>query len=142
GRSHVLNSGNCIASDQFEACFKQQFFLEWIADLHRRAVLPRLLSQFAGGKRCAGETVTTRFSADVKNGISRAFRGAAGELIVPQYAEAKNVYQRIAIETLIEINLAADCGDADAVAVMRDTRDDTREEPPVGGNVRWLLSDV
>ena len=137
-----MNSGNCIASDQFEACFEQQFFLERIADLHRRTIFARLLGQFAGGKRRAGKTVATCFSADVENGISRAFRGAAREFFVAQHAEAKNVYQRIAIETLIEINLATDGGNADAVAVMRDTRYDTGEEPPVGGDVRCLMFDV
>ena len=35
-----------------------------------------------------------------------------------QYTEAKNIYQRIAFEALIEINLAADSRDTDAVSVM------------------------
>ena len=55
-----------------------------------------------------------------------------------QHAEAKNVNQRIALETFVKINLAADGGNADAVAVMRDTRDDTGKEPPVACDVRSL----
>src|SRR6476620_1168437 len=111
-------------------------------DLLRGTIFARLLGQFAGGDRRASKTIAARFSADVENGISSALCGAAREFFVAQHAEAKNVYQRIAIETLIEINLATDGGNADAVAVMRNTRDDTGEEPPVGGNVRGLMFDV
>ena len=88
--------------------------------MYRRTILPRLVGQFTGRKRRAGETVTTGFSADIENGISRAFRGAARQFFVAQHAEAKNVYQRIAIETLIEINLATNCRNAHAISVMRD----------------------
>ena len=50
---------------------------------------------------------------------------------MPQHAEAKNVYQRIALEAFIEINLAADGRDADTISVMCDTGDDAGKEPPV-----------
>ena len=52
-----------------------------------------------------------------------------------QDAEAKNVHQRIALKAFIEINLATDGRDADAVSVMRDAGDDAGEEPPVGGDL-------
>ena len=52
-----------------------------------------------------------------------------------QHAEAKNIYQRISLETFIEINLAANCWNADAVSVMRDAGHDAGEEPPVGGDL-------
>ena len=53
-----------------------------------------------------------------------------------QNAETKNIYQRIALETLIEIDFAADRRDADAIAVMRDAGDDAGEQPPIGGQFR------
>ncbi len=59
-------------SEQFQTCFEQQFFFEWIADLHRGTIFARLLGQFARGKRCPGQTIATRFSADIENGISHA----------------------------------------------------------------------
>ena len=127
-RAHVLNSGDCVASEQFETCFEQQFFLERIAHLHGRPIFARFLGQLARGKRRACQTIATGFGADVENGIARAFRRAARELLVAQHAEAKNVYQRIALETFVEINLAADGRNADAIAVMRDAGDDAGEK--------------
>ncbi len=58
-------------------------------------------------------------------------RRAPRELFVPQNAKAKNVYQRIALETFIEINFAADGRDADAVAVMRDAGNDSGKKAAV-----------
>src|SRR5262249_39145492 len=127
GRAHVLNSGNCVASDQFEACFKQQFLFEWITDLHSGTIFSRLFGQFAGSKRRTCETVAACFGADVEYGITRALRGAARELFVAQDSEAKNVDQRVTFEAFIEMNFAANGGNAYAIAVMRDTRDDTCE---------------
>src|SRR5207248_8723754 len=37
-----------------------------------------------------------------------------------QYAEAKNIYERITFEAFVKINLAADRRDSDAIAVMSD----------------------
>ena len=60
-----------------------------------------------------------------------AARRAARDLLVPQHAEAKNIHQRIALETFVEINFAADRRDADAVSVVRDAGDDAGEKPAV-----------
>ena len=55
-------------------------------------------------------------------------RRAARDLFVPQHAEAKDVDERIAFVAFVEINLAADGRNADAIAVMRDARDDAGEQ--------------
>src|SRR5262249_50539192 len=133
---HVLNSRNCVASDEFEACFEQQFFLKWIPDLHRWTVFARLLGQFARGKRCASKSVATCFSADVENRIPCALCSAARELFVTQHAETKNISQRIAFEPLIETNLAANGGNADAIAVMRDAANHACEQPAIRRHFR------
>ena len=95
-----------------------------------------MFGQLARRKSRAGKTVTTRFGADVKNRIASALCGAAGELLVTQHAEAKNIYQGISLETFIETNFAADCWNADAISVMRDAGDDAGKEAAVGGYVR------
>ena len=50
---------------------------------------------------------------------------------MPQHAEAKNIYERIAFEAFIKINLAANRWDTDAVAVMSDTAYDPGKQAPV-----------
>ncbi len=48
-----------------------------------------------------------------------------------QHAEAEGVHERIAFVGFVEINLARDGGDAEAIAVMRDAADDARKQPLV-----------
>ena len=55
GRAHVLNAGDGIGREQFEAGFEQQFFFEWIADLDCRAIFARFFGQLARGERRAGK---------------------------------------------------------------------------------------
>ena len=137
-----MNSGDSIASEQFQTRFEQQFFLERVAYLHGRAIFTRLLCQFT---RCEGrtrKTIATRLGADVKNRIAAAFCCAARDLFVAQYAEAKHVYQGIAFEAFVEINFAPDGRYADTVAIVRDPGDDAGEEPLVSGDVWCLTVDV
>ena len=114
--------------EQFETRLEQKLLFKRIANLHRGPIFFRLLSQLARCKRRACQTVASRFSADVKNRIADSAGRAARELIVPQHAETKNIYQRIALEAFVEINLAADRRHADAVSVMRDAGDDAGEK--------------
>src|SRR5207249_7636944 len=100
-----------------------------------------LLGQLARCKSCARETVTTGFGADVENGIASAFCGAARELFVTQYAEAKNIYQGISLETFIEINFAADRWNAHAISVMRDAGDDASEKTTIHRDVLAVAGD-
>ena len=139
-RAHVLDAGDRIGREQFEARFEQQLFLERIADLHRRPVFARFLGQIARGKRRARQAVAPRLRADVKDRIADALRRAARELLVPQNAEAKDVHQRIAFEAFVEINLAADGRDADAIAVMRDAGDHAGEKPAIRLHVRGSIA--
>src|SRR5207237_8191232 len=111
-------------------------FLDRIDHPHAGTSPALLFGPLARRKSRAGKTLTTRFGADVKNRIARALCGAAGELLVTQHAEAKNIYQGISLEAFIEINFAADCWNADAISVMCDAGDDAGKEAAVGGYVR------
>src|SRR5207245_9256779 len=91
--------------------------LEWITDLHGGPIFARLLRQFARRESRTCKTITAGFGADIKHRIACAFRSAARELFVAQHAEAKNVYQWIALEAFIEINIAANCRNPHAVPV-------------------------
>ena len=133
-RAHVLNAGHGVARQKFQTRLEQQFFLERIADLDRRTIFARLFGQFARSKRGAGQTVAPGFGADIKNGIADAAGRAARELFVSKHAETKNIYERIAFETFVEINFAADGRNPDAIAVMRNAGDDAGEKPAIGGD--------
>ena len=65
--------------------------------------------------------------------------GAAGDLLMPEHSEAEGVDQRIALVALVEINLARDRGNAEAVSVVRDAADDAGEEPPHLGQRAYPL---
>ena len=124
GRAHVLNPGDGVGREQFQARFEQQLFLERIAHLHRRPFFARFLGQILRGEGRAGQTIAPRLGADIENRIADAVGRAARDLFVPQNAKAKHIHQRIAFEAFVEINLAPDGRDAKAIAVMRDASDD------------------
>ena len=142
GRAHILNAGHGIGREQFETRFEEQLLFEWIAHLDGGPVFARFFGQFPRGKRGPGQSVPTRLRADIKNRIAHPAGRAARELLMPQYAEAKNVDQRIALETFVEINFAADGRDADAVSVMRDPGNHAGEEPPVGRDLPFHFPDL
>src|SRR5205823_12820428 len=110
-------------------------------DLHCRAIFFRLLGQFPRRERRAGQTIATSFGADIENGISDAACSAARELIVSQHAQTKNIYQRIALKAFVEINFAADGGNARAISVMRDSGNDASEEAAIGCDIWTVASD-
>ena len=120
-RAHVLDARDRAGGQQFEAGFANEFFHERIADLHRAALLlGGFLGQILRRKRRARQAVAARGRADVKNRIADALGRAARDLFVPQHAEAEGVHQRIAFVGFVEINLARDGRNAEAIAVMRD----------------------
>src|SRR5205807_10427751 len=104
-----------------------------MAYLDGRAVLARFFGQFARGEGRASQTIATGLRAHIENGVAHAACCAACKLVVSQHAETENIYQRIALETFVEINFAADCGNANAIAIVRDAGDNAGEEPPIGG---------
>ena len=121
---------------QLKARFEQKFLLKRIADLHCRTIFARLLGQFTRSKRRPGQAIAPRLRADIKNWITNAACGAARQLFMTQHAKTKNIYERIALETLIEIDFTANRRDPDAISVMRDPGDDAGEQPPIGGQFR------
>src|SRR5439155_3020439 len=121
---------------QLEAPFEQKFLFERIADLHSRTIFARLLGQFARSERRPGQAISSRLRADIKNWITNAGCSATRQLLVTQHAKTKNIYEGIALETLIKINFAANGGDSDTISVVRDPGDNAGEQSPIGGQFR------
>ena len=129
-RAHVLHAGDAAGGEQFEARLADEFLHEGVAHLHRAALLlGGFLSQVLRGKRRARETIATGRGANVEDRVADAVRCAARDLVVAQDAEAEGVDERIAFVALIEIDLARDGRDAEAVSVVRNAADHAGEEP-------------
>ena len=109
---------------QLEARFEQKFLFERIADLHSRTIFARLLGQFARSERRPCQAITPGLRADIKNWITNAGCGAARQLLVTQHTKTKNIYEGIALETLIKIDFPTNRWDPDAISLVRDPGDD------------------
>src|SRR5207247_7927690 len=83
----------------------------------------------------ARHTIAPCLRADVKRRVTDSASSATSQLFVSQNAEAKDVHQRIPFKAFVEINFAADRRDADAIAIVRNARDNTGKEPPVSGDL-------
>ena len=94
-------------------------------------MLGGFLGQILRRKRRARESVATCRRADVKHGIAHALGRAARDLFVAQHAETERVHERIALIRLVEIHLARDGRDAEAIPVMRDAADHSGEQAAV-----------
>src|SRR5204863_9180253 len=111
-------------------------------DLHRAALLlGRFLGQVLRSERCSGQAVATRGRTDVKYRVADAFGGATRDLFVTQDSQAECVHQWVPFVALVEIDLARDRRDAEAIAVMGDAADDAGEEAAVIVNLRFAICD-
>src|SRR5205823_14646351 len=115
--------------------FQQALLLERIAYLHRRPVFARFLRHLARGKRRSRHPIAPCFGPDIKYRVTNSARRAASQLFVPQNSQTKNVNQWISLEAFVEINLAADGRNADAIAVVRNARNHTQEKATIGCNL-------
>ena len=72
-----------------------------------------------------------------------ATAGDAGwkKSVVTQHAETKHVHQRIALVAVVEVNLARNGRDAEAIPVMRDASHDAGEEPAGIGDLWFAICD-
>ena len=97
GGAHVLDARHGAGGQQLQAGFAHQLFHERIAHLHRAALLVgRFLGQILRGERRPGQAVAPGGRAHVKDRVADALGGAAGDLFVPEDAQAKDINQRVA----------------------------------------------
>ena len=79
--------------------------------------------------------VASRLRADVENGIAYSSGLAEKDLIVSHQSEREGVDERVQRVRVVEDDLAADRGDAEGVAVVRDACDDSGEQRAVAPSV-------
>ena len=73
-------------------------------------------------------TVAAGVGADEHQGVTRPFGGGVHKLIGPGDADTHRVDERVGCVGVLKDDLAADGGDAQAVAVTADAGDDTLEQ--------------
>src|SRR5205823_3695577 len=80
--------------------------------------------------RGAVDAIAAGLRAYVVDGVAGARRDALHDLGRVRDAETEDIHERVARVRGVERDLAADCRDADAVAIARDAGDDSLEQPP------------
>ena len=135
-RPHVLNSDDRVGRHQLQARFDQQLFGERIADLHRRALLVAVLVEVGARHGRAVDPVAAGLGSDIDDRIADAGRGRIEDLVGAGDADRHRIDQDVAVIGGVEIDLAADRGHADAIAVAADPCDHARHQMPRLGMVR------
>ena len=131
GGAHILNADDGAGVHGFEAGFEEELLHERVANLDVGALFLRLFGEDGGGHGCAVDAVAAGFRADVDDRVADAGGPAKEDFIVAEDAESEDVDQRIAVVAFLEDALAADGGDSEAVAVMRDATDYAREDAAI-----------
>ena len=126
--AHVLDAHEAVGLEELEAGFQQELLEKGIADLDGGALRRALLVELGGGHRRPVDAVAAGARADVDDGIADAARRAAKDAVRLQDAEREGVHEAVAVVAVVERDLAAHGGNADAVAVARDARHDALEE--------------
>ena len=128
GGAHVLQPDDRTGPQDLEAGLHQQLLHERVADLHRRPLVGGLLVELRRGHRRAVDAVASGLGPDVVHRVALAVRGALDDLVAAGEAEAEDVHQRVARVGGVEVDFAADRGNADAVAIAADAGDHAGED--------------
>ena len=124
GGAHILNAEDGAGLHGFEAGFEEELFEEGVAHLDVGALLLGALGELFRRHRGAVDAVAASLGADVEDGVADAGGGRVKDLVVADEAEGEGVEQRVAGVAGLEAGLAAEVGDAEAVAVAGDAVDD------------------
>ena len=135
-RAHILDGDDGVLLHQLEAGFEQQLLGEGIAHLHRRALLGRSLVELCRGHGGAVNAVAPGLRADIDHGQAHALRRRLEDALGIDEPHGHGVDQDVVVVARVEIGLAADGGDAHAIAVVADARHDAGNEVP-GLGVVW-----
>ena len=133
GRAQVLDRDHGVGVRQIHARLKEAFLEKRIAHLHRRPALRAALVELERGERRAVDAVATSVGTDQNKAVARTLGASAHELVRAHQADAHRVHQRVVRVALLEVDLAADSWNSNAVAVTADTGDHSFEAAAGGG---------
>ena len=119
-----MPSTSC-ASIHLQAGLDEQLLGERVTDLHRRAVGRAVLLEGGAGQDAdAADAVATGLGAEQHDDVADPARGRQLDATDRHHTEAERVDERVALVRRVEHDLTADVGQAQAVAVAPDARDD------------------
>ena len=131
GRSHVLDAEDRLLTHRFEAGFEQQLLREGVADLDGRPFLHRCFIKLCRGHRRSVDPVPARLRPDVDDRVADSLRLSIEDLLPANQAEREGVDERVERIALLEVDLSADCWNAESVPVIPESLDDPSHDPPV-----------
>ena len=80
------------------------------------------------GESRTGQAIATGRRPNVKHRVTNAMGGAAGNLVMPQDTQGEGINQRVALVALVEIHLARDRRNAEAIAIVGNAAHHAREQ--------------
>ena len=80
------------------------------------------------GEGRTSQAIATGRRPNVKHRVTNTVGGAAGNLVMPQDTQGEGINQRVALVALVEIHLARDRRNTEAIAIVGDASHDTGEE--------------
>ena len=132
----VLNTEDVAVVEQFEAGLNESLLFVGVTHLHARTFRvvegPRAVTAGKARRRehrHPADAVATGARAEQHREVPHARRNPEHEAIFGHRTHAQHVHQRIAAIALVEGQFTPDRGHSDRVAITRDTRDDTLDEP-------------
>ena len=128
GGAHVLDGDDGVGGHQLEAGLDEEFLDEGVADLDGGALLLGVRAELGRGHGGAVDAVAAGLGAHVDDGVADAGGGAEEDAVGGGDADGHGVDERVAVVGRVEVDLAADGGDADAVAVAADAADDAVDD--------------
>ena len=129
GRAQVLERDEQPALEQLERALEQLLLLERVADLDRRALRGVELVELGRSQhRRAADAVAPRARTEQQHDVADARGRGADQVVLLDQPEAHRVDEAVLLVAVLEVDLAADGGDADRVAVVADARDRLLEQ--------------
>ena len=125
GGAEVLDALDELVLVQLEAALDEHLLGERVADLHGRALGRAALVERVGGEDgCAADAVAAGAGAEQHDLVADAAGVGEVQVLVAEHADRERVDERVALVHRVELGLAADVRQAEAVAVERDAADD------------------
>jgi hypothetical protein len=136
GRPHVLDGDDRAGLHQLEAGFQQAFLGKRVANLNGGALFLYGFVELCRGHGGAADAVAAGLGAEIDHRQADALGFRQEDRVGPGDTGSKGVDQAVAVVARIELDLAADGGHAEGIAVAADTGDDARDQVPGLGMIR------
>ena len=130
GRPEVLDADDDAGLEQFEGALDEQLLHERVADLNAGAFRGSGLVEGLGGQDgCPADAVPTGGGSEEDHLVAHPGGVGAVQVLVSQHPDAQRIDEGIAEICPVELHLAADVRQSQAVAVAAYTGDDTGQDP-------------